>query len=102
MTPATENKCDWLNEAATHTLAELYLHLLDETKKEHPYDSVSALVALASTAMYWTWVFTEGRGLDQAFVSLHSKLLTFIAEDPDKGLFEAHINENERWPGRLN
>jgi hypothetical protein len=99
---AAVKRPDWLEETATHTLGELYFPLLDETKKEQPYDSVSALIALASTAMYWIWVFTEGKGLQQASISVHSKLLTFIDEDPDKALFEARINEGQRWPGRLN
>jgi hypothetical protein len=52
--------------------------------------------------MYWIWVFTEGEGLQQASISIYSKLLTSIDEDPDKALFEAMINEGQRWPGRLN
>ena len=96
------NKCDWLVEAATHTLGELYFPLLDETKKQHPYDAVSALIALASTTMYWIWVFTEGEGLQQAFISLHSKVQNLIDDDSDKPIFEASIDENQRWPGRLN
>jgi hypothetical protein len=102
MSIVARNECDWLKEAASHTLGELYFPLLDETKKEHPYDQVSALIALASITMYWIWVFTEGEGLQQAFISLHSKVQNLIDEDPDKPIFETRINESQRWPRRLN
>jgi hypothetical protein len=52
--------------------------------------------------MYWIWVFTEGEGLQQAFISLHGKVQSLIDEDSDKPIFEARINESQRWPGRLN
>jgi hypothetical protein len=60
------------------------------------------VIALASITMYWIWVFTEGKGLQQAFISLHSKVQNLIDDDSDKPLFEASIDESQRWPGRLN
>ena len=96
------SESDRLDETASYTLGELYLPLLDENKKTHPYNPVLALIALASTTMYWIWVFTEGKGLQQAFVSVHGKVQDFIDEDPDKAIFDASINESQRWPGRLN
>ena len=94
MTTVARNEWDWLEQSANYTLGELYLPLLDENKKTHPYNPVLALIALASTTMYWIWVFTEGKGLQQAFVSVHGKVQDFIDEDPDKAIFDASINES--------
>jgi hypothetical protein len=101
MSTVATNKSDWLNEVGSGFL-EFYFPYLDMGKNEHPYDDVSALINLAALVMYWIWVFTEGKGLQQAFISIHSKLEGLIDEDPDKAIFEANINEGQRWPGRLN
>jgi hypothetical protein len=101
MSTVATDKGNWLHEVASDFL-EFYFPYLDKGKKAHPYDDVSALINLAAIMMYWIWVFTEGEGLQQAFTSVDSKLQTLIDKDPDKPIFEARINENQRWPGRLN
>jgi hypothetical protein len=100
MSTFATSKSDSLNEAGSGFL-EFYFPYLESGKDKHPYNDVSALINLAALVMYWIWVFTEGKGLQAAFIAVQTRLEGLIDEDPDKAIFEASINENDRWPGRL-
>jgi len=74
----------------------------DKDKTEHPYDDVSAMIAIASTALYWIHEFTEGEELGQAFISVQSKVQTLIDKAQNQDIFEVGINKDRPASGRLN
>jgi hypothetical protein len=81
MSIVTTSGSDWLEMMATHTLGELYIALLEETKNEHPYIEFRPWLH-SQLRLYWIWMSLECRGLEQALMSVQSKLQVFIETDP--------------------
>ena len=101
MTNGPTGDFDWLDETASHTLGELYVPLLEESKsKEGAYELVPAMIAIAGAALYWVWVFSEGKGLQEAFTSVHDKAQAFIDAELDEHILEAANTEKCRRPPR--